>query len=235
LVEHKVGRDAVPTIAVFAEILIIGLEAAAWVILMVLAIFGKDLVHTAELRGWETLVTLLILASAYVLGVLVDRAANSILNGLLKQAWFRKWLSVAWLKSVLGMKPNQPGKEQPDQPSREKPEQGWPDMRLTVMAQTGGVGLIQFLEYLRSRVRIARGTTINFFLIALSTLVFGFTKTSASKTPQGIGLLLAGVVMLLGVSYVSLLVWSALDKSYIRDLYLAHQHFLDAAPRSRTP
>ncbi len=159
-----------PTIAVFAEILIVGLEAAVWVLLTILAIFGRDWVDLAELKDWETLVTVLILASAYVLGVLMDRIANSVL----------------WK-----LKP-----DRANTPARE-----WATARLEIMAWAGGEGLTKFLEYLRSRVRIARGTFANFFLIALATLAFGLTRTSASKSPEGLGLLVVSVAMLLVISF----------------------------------
>jgi hypothetical protein len=68
--------------ALFAEILIVGLETAAWVLLLILTIFGKDWVHPSELRGWDGLITVLVLASAYVLGILMDRVANRILGWL---------------------------------------------------------------------------------------------------------------------------------------------------------
>jgi hypothetical protein len=79
------------------------------------------------------------------------------------------------------------------------------------------MGLTQFLEYLRSRVRIARGTSLNFLLIASTVLAFGFVRTSASKSPQGVGLMLGGVAMLLAVAFASLFIWNTLDKSYRRD------------------
>jgi hypothetical protein len=177
----------VPTVAVFAEILIVGLEAAVWILLTILTIFGNDWVDPAELEGWETLVTVLILASAYVLGVLMDRMANTILTKL--------------------------------RPDRDKtPERKWATARLEIMARIGGVSLIQFLEYLRSRVRIARGTVVNFFLIALATLAFGLARTSASKSPKGIGFLVVSVAILLGISFASFFAWSRLNDNYLADL-----------------
>jgi hypothetical protein len=184
----------VPTIAVFAEILIVGLQAAVWVLLTILAIFGNNWLDLAELKDWETLVTVLILAAAYVLGVLMDRIADSIIGGL------------------------GPGRQ-------------WARTRLDVLSGARSEDLIRSLEYLRSRVRIARGTSLNFFLIALATLAFGLTRTSALKSPPGIGLLLASVAMLFGVSFVSFFIWTRLEKSYLDDLEWVHRHLHGDAAR----
>jgi 8-oxo-dGTP pyrophosphatase MutT (NUDIX family) len=121
----------VATTAVFAEILIAGLEAAAWLALLVAGIVGTDWIDTERLHGWEALTTAVVLAAAYVLGILVDRFADS----------FHRWLAKAW-----------PGR------AVDKPA-SIPRMRLT-MLQVGG-DLARFFEYQRSRQRIARATAVN--------------------------------------------------------------------------
>jgi 8-oxo-dGTP pyrophosphatase MutT (NUDIX family) len=122
---------AVATTAVFAEILIVGLEAAAWLSLLVAAIFGTSWVEPGRFEGWEALATIIVIAGAYVLGILVDRFADS-----LQQRLDRAW-------------PSRPA----DKPA------GLSRMRVT-MLQTGG-DLARFLEYQRSRLRIARSTAVN--------------------------------------------------------------------------
>ncbi len=69
------------TTAVFTELLVIGLQAVAWIALAAASFldFGSAM---SALRGWETLVTIVVLAIAYVLGVVVDRIADSLLGPL---------------------------------------------------------------------------------------------------------------------------------------------------------
>ncbi len=119
------------TTAVFAEILIAGLETAAWLALLVAAIFGTGWVDTGRLEGWEALVTVTVLAAAYVLGIIVDRFADS-LHRRVDRVW--------------------PGR------AVDKPA-SIPRMRMT-MLQAGG-DLARFFEYQRSRQRITRATAVN--------------------------------------------------------------------------
>ncbi len=70
------------TTALFAEILIVGLGASVWLSLLVLTFTGPLQVHIQAVESWSTLITALILAAAYALGVLVDRVADSFYRWL---------------------------------------------------------------------------------------------------------------------------------------------------------
>jgi 8-oxo-dGTP pyrophosphatase MutT (NUDIX family) len=129
------------TTALVTEILIVGLEAEAWLTLFVLAVFGTDWVELDALRGWEALVTILVLAVAYVLGIVVDRLADTA---------FR------WVRG-------------PDQP-------GFARKRLEVLHASSGMS--PFVEYQRSRLRVARGTLFNLVPAALAAAAFLFWGTS---------------------------------------------------------
>lgn len=52
------------TTAVFAEIIVVGLQAEIWLAILVLAIFGADWVDIGAVDEWATLLTLLVLAAA---------------------------------------------------------------------------------------------------------------------------------------------------------------------------
>jgi 8-oxo-dGTP pyrophosphatase MutT (NUDIX family) len=129
---------AVATTAIVAEILIVGLEAATWVCLLVLAIFGRDWIDLDAIKDWDAVVTVLLVAVAYVLGVLVDRAADSVLKHL----------------------PSRPV----DKPAKVA------EMRLHLLATPSGV--TSFLEYQRTRMRIARATVLNLAALAGALAVF---------------------------------------------------------------
>src|SRR5438067_5806359 len=75
---------AMTTTAIVAEILIVGLQASAWVALLVGWIYGTSLIHEGLWRGWEGLGTILILATAYSLGIVIDRLADSLFRRI---AW----------------------------------------------------------------------------------------------------------------------------------------------------
>ena len=71
------------TTAVFAEVLVIGLQAVVWITLA-LAAFIDPSPAFAAMERWTALATLLILAAAYVLGVVIDRLADSLAKGLVR-------------------------------------------------------------------------------------------------------------------------------------------------------
>ena len=133
------------TTAVVAEILIVGLEAAAWISLLVFAAFGTDWVHRKDLETashWVALETVVVLAVAYALGILIDRLADDA-HGVLKRR-FR------------GRPVKKPAKI--------------PVMRMTVLHEGGAMST--FVDYQRSRFRIARATVLNLALLALAAIWF---------------------------------------------------------------
>ena len=125
------------TTALVTEILIVGLQAEAWIAMFVLAAFGIGWVDLDGLQGWAALVTVLVLATAYVLGIVVDRLADNLFR-------LRKG---------------------PDRP-------GFGRKRLAIMHASPGMA--SFLEYQRSRFRVARGTLANLYpaTVAAALLVW---------------------------------------------------------------
>lgn len=114
-----------PTTALVAEIVIIGLEAEAVLALAVFAVFGWGWVDFAGLHDWVTPLTIAAFAIAYVLGIVCDRFADNVLKPLPLR-------------------------------SRRRTPQPVPKMRMAVLAAKPEVG--KFLEYQRSRIRVARGS-----------------------------------------------------------------------------
>jgi hypothetical protein len=132
------------TTALFVEILIVGLETTAWLCLVVLLFTGPLTVNPKDYTDWASLITVVVLAIAYVLGTVVDRLADSAYD------WFWRTKSGGWLgryvrKSLPRIKPKRITR-----------------MRLTVMKESDGIA--KFIDYQRSRVRIARGTLFNLVL-----------------------------------------------------------------------
>jgi 8-oxo-dGTP pyrophosphatase MutT (NUDIX family) len=139
------------TTAIVTEILVGGLEAEAWLSLLVLAVFGSSWIDLGAVDQWAALVTLLVIAGAYVLGVLVDRIAD--------------YLVVSPLDRLMPSKPV-------DKPASIE------RMRLTLLAKDDGVA--KFLDYQRSRMRVARVTILNLALLLPVMVVFLIRQTDSS-------------------------------------------------------
>lgn len=137
------------TTAIFAELLVIGFQTALWITLFALAGLGidplKDLLPTLE--KWAALLSIVAVALAYTLGVIVDR-----LTDMAYTKWFMKR---EWFKKLLVLR---------------KQESKFSWQRLFIYVQSGQPS--QFMEYSRSRIRIARSSIANIMLMALSVVTF---------------------------------------------------------------
>jgi hypothetical protein len=158
------------TTAVVAETVIAGLEATAWLMLLLLTVFGTDWIEADALSDFAALTTIGVLATAYVLGIIVDRAADSLFG------WLRKKPAGEWLNRRFG-------KDTPEPSS-------FSVMRLEALRQGGP--LAAFIEFQRSRLRLMRGTALNLAIAA--PVVFGFLLRYAElwKAALGAGFVLAG-------------------------------------------
>ena len=148
----KEAGESMSVTAIFAEILIIGIQVCLWIYLL-LASLGVT-IKVLELKEQPALLVA-ALAVAYALGIVGDRVSDSFFSWLDK--WFRrrKWHHGGARGSY---------QERRFAICGDKSEGV---MRLRVLAS--GDGKAKFLEYQRSRLRIARATAFNLLLI----LVFG--------------------------------------------------------------
>jgi 8-oxo-dGTP pyrophosphatase MutT (NUDIX family) len=162
------------TTAVVAEILIVGLQAAAWLTLLLLTTFGSDWVDSQRLSDFAALTTLGVLAGAYVLGIVVDRAADSIFGSVQKKRLGR------WVNRRFGESSNE----------RRRPADV-ATMRLTAMREGGA--LASFLEYQRSRLRVLRGTALNLGIGAPVLFAFLLRYGEPWEAVVGAAFLLAGL------------------------------------------
>jgi hypothetical protein len=146
------------TTDLFVELIIIGVGAAIWLSLFVFSILGYDWV---PLEGLSSLVALVPLFSvAYVLGIVVDRAADMIFGRL-------------WSPGVLHKVYEEEGEYFGD--------------RWLVYIHPGRLG--NLLEYGRSRLRICRGWTLNAILILVSLNTFIWTRIADSDMRVRLSLL----------------------------------------------
>jgi 8-oxo-dGTP pyrophosphatase MutT (NUDIX family) len=166
----------VATTALFVEILLAGLQALAWIAVLVGLLAGEPVTLTGiktaamGLKDWAAPLTLLGLAAAYPLGIVVDRIADSFdrhLHDVLRAAGLSERRTPAPVNV----------------------------MRLLVMKESEGIGT--FVDYQRSRMRVARVTVLNLVLAAPIALA------QAASVPGGDAYLpLVGViaVVLIGMS-----------------------------------
>jgi len=144
------------TTAVFAEMLVAGIEAVVWMMLFALAIIGREaeIGLLLPLKDWAPLITASLVAIAYGLGVVIDRVSDSLFKVLLKA---------------------EPKKTRTT--SEEENEDKTIRLRLLVLAR--GDKVTDFVEYIRSRIRVARATTFNLALTTVAMEAFLLRCTRA--------------------------------------------------------
>ena len=165
------------TTAVFAEILIIGLEVEAWMFLAAVALFGTDWLDAADSTNFAGLLVIVVLSLAYVLGILVDRLADTFID------WVEDRDRGKSIKKRL-MK----------HPEFETPADVAP-MRMMVMHESEG--MTRFLDYQRSRWRITRATIVNLALLGVA----GALYLGLQVAWYWLFVPLAGALVLIAITY----------------------------------
>lgn len=129
------------TTLLFAELLIIGLQVFLWLFLLILNLIGYSWMYNFSakvLNEWQTPLAILLLSSAYVLGIIFDRLADSL---------FLKW-DVRLKNRIL-------------------PAYLVPIGVMRFEITKDNPHLNEQFEYTRSRMRIARASGLNFGIITL--------------------------------------------------------------------
>ncbi len=174
------------TTAVFAEMLVAGIEAVVWIVLLALAIAQPceaDIHRLAQLKDWVALIAAVLLAIAYGLGIVIDRLSDSLFDTVFK-AYERRGSP----------------KPSPDE------DEGMVEaqivrLRLQVLARNDKV--TDFIEYIRSRLRVVRSTTFNLALTTIAMEAFLLRCTRASEWQISVSaLLLASLTALAAFSAV---------------------------------
>lgn len=137
------------TTVVFVEFLIAGMQASAWLAVILLVIVGPEPLASVStvLRDFAGLTTLVLVAIWYTVGIIIDQVGNVIFTlldipGLLMRS--------ALLKRLIEMRPGL-------------------TVRTAVLAEVGNVA--GFLDYNRSRIRIMRATTLNVCLVEITLAI----------------------------------------------------------------
>lgn len=128
--------------AVFAELLIVGVQGTVWLFLFILVLFGYEWLDDdllEALADFPELLFVVYFALAYTLGITIDRIADSTLS------FYDKTFRQNYLPGNLPTVPR---------------------MRLYLMEKSPTAHT--YIDYIRSRMRIARSTMFNLVIIFLA-------------------------------------------------------------------
>jgi len=186
------------TTALFVEILVVGMEALVWVTLIILALGGGSSVKWVlnALDQQSAMMTPMVLGLAYVLGVLMDRAADSLLHKIDKKVHG----AIKHPASVSVM-------------------------RFTVQMESPATAA--FLDYVRSRLRISRTTSLNLILIILAAT--GFSLSPSCKFNRH-SILIPTFSLGLPFLALSIFAWVRIAQTYNERLQEAYNLTLERRP-----
>ncbi|MCP4374497.1 MAG: hypothetical protein GY797_41305 [Deltaproteobacteria bacterium] len=183
------------TTAILVEILIVGLQTCLWLTLIIVVFFGYDwIVPTAKaVKGWESLLSIFILGICYTIGVVFDRVADCVFIILKPHKILMK---SNWI--------------------RKHAEVAHSDPRMEVLNSENKA--VDFLENIRSRVRIARSTALNSLLVTSFCILFLILRTDYTSWK-----ILSCVLFLGGfVSLSALLILGVLEVTFQKRLSQTH-------------
>jgi hypothetical protein len=172
------------TTNIFVELVVIGFHTLIGIAIIVLALFGYQNADAEKLLTIN--LALPVLATAYILGILIDRISDRIF--IAQDYKMRPSDSDANLPSFL-------------------------TMRFYILHKSSDI--YAQLEYIRSRLRIARASVFNFILMTIAVLVFVWLQFGKSIPTQNSILIYASTLVVGAIltlaSYQS---WRGLVTSY---------------------
>ena len=191
--------------AIFAEILITGLEGLVWIGLLAASILGITSLDLAGIGDVETLALFLLVAAAYPVGVLVDRAADWILTAIDRRF------------------------DRRSKASRVRPAAPVHLMRLRLMAPDLGVST--FLDYQRSRVRVARGTVLNLAATIVAGDIFLASRSAVFSGASGILLFVVGNSVAAAILVGGYVLYRGIAGAWLRRVNDAYRMLVPAGDR----
>lgn len=157
------------TTNLFVELIVIGVGATLWIVLLILSLFGYAWVPFDGLLSLPALIP--ILSVIYVLGIVVDRLADA----LFEQIWKEGLLAKVYMQA-------------------NRNDQYRNDRRLLY---TESDRLADLLEYGRSRLRICRGWVVNSVLILVAMNLFIWLRLEPALPRLQVSLVGSGLLFLL--------------------------------------
>jgi len=210
------GTTTFPVTIGVLEILVAGVTASIWFGMLLASFAGWQ--HPPAWLGDSSTTLLAYAALAYGLGVIVDGGADSLFTLMIKRAWPEESSqrpSRIALSAMAILSPRTDGKVK--QPLSFRTFQ-----RLRKAALLRDDGLAKFMEYQRSRQRIARALTLDLLLL-LPIGVWFLARTTRVDTGFVVGF---AVAVLVGI------VVSGRTAERLRDRYEEHLEGLEGGPSS---
>lgn len=174
------------TTLLFAELLIAGTQVFIWLFMLVLTLFGYSWIQVQGVADWQNIAAVLLLTFSYTLGVVFDRFADSV---------FEPWNRHLKNKAI----PN-------------------PPVPIAVMAfevAKNNEFLAGQFQYTRSRMRIARASTINIGLITVIAIVFVLVRIQGMASSDKVGLCVAMFIIGAGIVSLCAYAWRKLMETYL--------------------
>jgi hypothetical protein len=169
---------------ILAELLIVGIQGTSWLLFFIFSVFGYRWTYPviSSLKGWEALITIILIAFCYTLGIFIDRFSDAIFSVfspkklLLKSNWIKNKAKIAVS-----------------------------DSRIFMLLKENKVE--EYLQYIRHRIRIARSTAINMFLITITLILFLFSRVNDLSAITLILIFISGLL----ISFISFLLLGVLE------------------------
>jgi len=151
------------TTSIFFEILVVGIQASLWIFL---GLGSFDIVplknmNFADIKEWLTLLLPVLFCLCYTLGIVIDRLADALCmlyspeKNLFKIEVFRK-MKLKVLTSNEDV------------------------VNLRIQLKEGQ--LSKYFSYIKSRLRVLRGTTLNLLLLTIFSLIYFFRQEASNLT-----------------------------------------------------
>lgn len=197
------------------EILVTGLQTSIWLILFILCIFGYNkLIQPdaigeliAGLERWSGLITIFIIGFSYTLGILFDRFWDSLFERVKYLSNLKKEIEKESLKEHnLEFIPN-------------LSLDAFDIMRVHIFFKSDT--MVRFLDYIRSRMRIARASCGNFILVTIFSVVFVLLMVKDIMLKWTLSLLIVGLSILL--TLLSFCAWKEIMKNYYEQILLIYK------------
>jgi hypothetical protein len=198
------------TTELFAEILLVGLLATPWAVIALSWL--RPLPTLPDVGGWAVVLTAVVLALLYALGIVVDRLGDVL---------FEKW-DEGISRSV---------RHELAFPNHETLSR--PEVRFRVMA-AARESIVEYLDYARSRRRVARGLAFNSVLLAVVGLADLF-RHQFLRSPT-IFVTLDPILVIVGVAAAAfaVFVWRDIGRMYFQRSLLAYRLFVSEGRGSPT-
>jgi 8-oxo-dGTP pyrophosphatase MutT (NUDIX family) len=190
-----------PAPAEFAQIIVIGLEAQVWLLLYALAFSSWRV--PAEVP--EGILLFVITAASLVLGVIVDRLADSAYTAVRDSSPARRVLKRLKVRVD------------------DTPKWMITTMRSRTLESDDPRG--RFLEYQRTRFRIARATTFNLVMLIPAVALF-----IGLRTELGVGALLDSVILIAIATGFTLSATERIGGAWVRALSEAYRQWAKQHP-----